>query len=98
MQQFHSESIDRMYRVIAAIHSEEECAAFFEDLCTVRELQDMAKRLDAAILMDSGLSYQEISERAGISTATISRVSKNVNYGCGGFRTVLDRLRAEEET
>ncbi len=98
MQKLHSESIERMYRVIAGMHSEAECAAFFEDLCTIREIQNMAKRLDAAILLDSGRNYQEIAERVGTCTATVTRVSKNVNYGCGGLRTVLERLRAEVES
>jgi len=98
MDYLHSEAMDRLYGVIASLRTEEECAAFFEDLCTVRELQDLSKRLDAAILLDRGLNDQEIAERAGISTATISRVNKNVRYGCGGFRAVLDRMHTEVET
>lgn len=96
MQKWYTEAMSRLFRVIAQLGSEEECAAFFEDLCTIKEIQDMAKRMDAAVLLDRGLSYQEVSAQAGISTATISRVSKSINYGSGGFRTALDRIRAEE--
>ena len=98
MQNFHSESIDRLYKAIMLLHSEEECAAFFEDLCTILELQDMSQRLDAAIMLKKGCNYQTISKEIGISTATISRVSKCINYGSGGYDTVLARLLEQENT
>ena len=97
MQNFHSESIDRLYRAILMLRSEEECAAFFEDLCTIMELQDMAQRMDAAIMLKQGYNYQTISKEVGISTATISRVSKCINYGSGGYNIILERLLKDEE-
>ena len=91
------DSITRLYRVILQLDSEEECRRFFEDLCTIRELSDMAQRLDAAFLLDRKCSYQQIAKEVQISTATIGRVSKCLNYGSGGYRTVIGRLRDEEK-
>ena len=62
----------------------------------ILQLKDMAQRLDAAILLDEGAGYQQISEQVGISTATISRVSRCLNYGAGGYRMVIDRMKEEE--
>jgi len=94
---FHSESIDRLFATILNLQTVEECYAYFEDLCTIKELQDMAQRLDTAILLDQGTSYQQITRQVGISTATIGRVSKCLNYGTGGYRTAIDRLNRQEE-
>ena len=89
---FRSESIDRLFATIPNLETVEECYAYFEDLCTVKELKDMAQRLDTAILLDQGTSYQQITRQVGISTATIGRVSKCLNYGTGGYRAAIDRL------
>ena len=75
----------------------QECYAYFEDLCTIKELQDMAQRLDTAILLAEGRSYQKITETIEVSTATIGRVSKCLNYGSGGYRTAIQRLNAAQE-
>ena len=93
---FRSQSIDRLFDVIQNLNSREECYAFFADLCTIKELQDMAQRLDAAILLSQGQSYQKITRQVSISTATIGRVSKCLNYGSGGYRLAIDRLNAAE--
>lgn len=92
MQSFHSESMDRLFKAIMLLENEEECSAFFEDLCTIMELQDMSQRLDAAVMLKKGYNYQTISKDIGISTATISRVSKCINYGSGGYNTILGRI------
>jgi len=94
---FHSESIDRLFATILNLQTVEECYAYFEDLCTIKELKDMAQRLDTAILLDQGTSYQQITRQVGISTATIGRVSECLNYGTGGYRTAIDRLNRQEE-
>ena len=94
---FHSDSIDRLFATILNLNSVQECYAYFDDLCTVKELKDMAQRLDIAILLDQGASYQQITRQVGISTATIGRVSKCLNYGTGGYRTAIDRLNQQEE-
>ena len=68
------------------------------DICTIKEILDLAQRLDTAILLDKGYSYQKITEKVDVSTATIGRVSKCLNYGSGGYRTAIDRLNASEDT
>ena len=93
----HSQSMDRLFRSILNLKTVEECYAYFEDLCTVKELQDMAQRLDTAILLKNGLSYQKICEQVDISTATIGRVSKCLNYGSGGYALAIERLQSQEE-
>ncbi len=98
MQSFHSESMERLFKAITMLQTEEECSAFFEDLCTIMELQDMAQRLDAAVMLKKGFNYQTISKEIGISTATISRVSKCINYGSGGYNVVLERIMKDESS
>ena len=95
---FHSASMDRLFTSILNLKSKEECYAYFEDLCTIKELQDMAQRLDTAILLDQGMSYQKIAREVGVSTATIGRVSKCLNYGAGGYRTAIERLEEGEQS
>ena len=96
MAPFNTPSLDRLFAAILQLKDTEECHKFFEDICTIKEVQDMAQRLDAAILLDEGAGYQAIGEQVGISTATISRVSRCLNYGSGGYRMAIDRLKEEE--
>ena len=93
----HSPSADRLFEAILRLKNTDECYNFFEDLCTITELRDMCQRLDTAFLIDEGESYQKISEQIGVSTATISRVSRCLNYGAGGYRSVIDRMKGEQE-
>ncbi|MBQ6336505.1 MAG: hypothetical protein IJI50_04655 [Ruminococcus sp.] len=93
----HSPSADRLFKAILSLKDTEECYNFFEDICTITEIKDMVQRLDTAFLIDDGVSYQKISEQIGVSTATISRVSRCLNYGAGGYRTVIDRMKEGEE-
>ena len=94
---FRSESIDRLFDTILNLKDIDECYAYFSDLCTIKELQDMAQRLDAAILLHEGVNYQQIVQTVGISTATIGRVSKCLNYGTGGYRVAIEKLKAPQE-
>lgn len=89
MEKLKNSSINRLFEAIAGLETAEECAAFFEDLCTVKELSEMSQRLEAAYLLSEGEAYQAISKKLGISTATISRVSRCLNYGSGGYRLVI---------
>ena len=98
MQTYYSEAVDALFRSILLLESAEECRAFFEDLCTIKELQDMAQRLETARLLYSGKNYQEISKQVGISSTTISRVSRCLNYGGGGYETVIVRLEEQEKS
>lgn len=96
MLNLHSKSIDRLFETILNLKTIEECYSYFEDICTIKELQDMAQRLDTAILLDEGANYQKISNDVGVSTATIGRVSKCLKYGSGGYRKAIDGLKKEK--
>jgi TrpR-related protein YerC/YecD len=91
------ESLSNLYRAVTLIESPEEAEAFLTDLCTIKELQDMAQRLVAAEMLEKGENYLSIASGIGISTATISRVSKALNYGSGGYELILGRLRETAE-
>ena len=91
MADFYSESVDRLLKVIVRLETVEEAYNFFSDVCTIKELQDMSQRLDAAFLLNAGENYQTISKTVGISTATISRVSRCLNYGKGGYKTAIEK-------
>ena len=85
----------RLFQAALALKNEEECAAFFADLCTMKELADMSQRLQAAEMLLEGKTYEQIVKNAEISTATISRINHCIQYGNGGYRTVLGRLAAK---
>ena len=82
-----------LFEAILALRDREECRAFFQDLCTVAELKAMAQRLEVAQLLDQGLIYNDILQRTGASSATISRVNRALQYGADGYKTVLPRLK-----
>lgn len=92
MDKLHTKDVDDLFRAILSLESVEECYLFFEDLCTVKEVLDISQRLRAAAMLTEGANYTEISRETGMSTATISRVNKCLNYGTGGYRTALRRL------
>ena len=98
MSHLRCESVDRLFQTILNLGSIDECYAYFEDLCTIKEVKDMAQRLDTAILLSQGYSYQKIMENIEISTATIGRVSRALNYGTGGYRAAIEKLESREET
>ena len=87
------DQIDLLYKAILSLETPEECRAFFQDLCTVAELRAMAQRLEVARFLDEGLIYNDILQRTGASSATISRVNRALQYGADGYKTVLPRLK-----
>ena len=93
----NTESMDRLFDTILKLNTRAECRAYFEELCTVKGLQDMAQRLDTAVLLSRGYSYKQIMEQVAVSTATIGRVSKCLNYGAGGYRAVIEKMEAEDD-
>ena len=97
MHKIRNESMDRLFQSILNLENLDECYAYFEDLCTIKELQDMSQRLDTAILLSKGMSYQKIAEQVSVSSATIGRVSKCLNYGSGGYKNAIEKLAATEE-
>ena len=97
MKKFRNESVDRLFQTFLNLETIEECYDYFEDICTIKEIEDMSQRLDTAILLSEGLSYQKISEQVNVSTATIGRVSRCLNYGNGGYRQAIDKLKAGKD-
>ncbi|MBP5686811.1 MAG: hypothetical protein IK147_05175 [Clostridia bacterium] len=97
MNIFGSESVKRLFSAIANLKTEKECEDFFADLCTIKEIRDMAQRLETAILLNDGENYQAISAKVGVSSATISRVSRCLNYGAGGYRAVIGDATGEKD-
>ena len=80
-----------------ALENEKECSKFFEDICTIKEIQDIAQRLEVARLLKEGRAYNDVAKKTGASTATISRVNKCISYGSGGYELVLKRLSQSEK-
>ncbi len=85
-----------LYRAVLKLKTPEECYDFFVDLCTVAELKAMEQRFEVAKLLNQGLIYNDILERTGASSATISRVNRSLNYGTDSYRKVLARLEDKE--
>jgi TrpR-related protein YerC/YecD len=80
------------FEAVMSLKSQEECRVFFEDICTIKELQSLYQRFRVACLLDSGSNYLEVSDTTGASSATISRVNRCLNYG-SGYRMALDNLK-----
>ena len=89
METLHTPETDRLFGALLGLTTLEECYAFFEDLCTIRELRDLSQRFQVAELLADGKSYQDISQATGASTATICRVNKCLLYGTGGYRRAV---------
>ncbi|WDV46216.1 YerC/YecD family TrpR-related protein [Clostridiaceae bacterium M8S5] len=89
--------VDELFEAILLLNDEEECYRFFDDICTVNELKSIAQRLYVAKLLRMNKTYNYIEKETGASTATISRVSRCLNYGSDGYKSILDRLGIEEE-
>ena len=91
MEQFLIEKYDNLFKAILKLKSVEDCRKFFEDVCTIKEIEAVSQRLEVAELLSRGKNYQEISQKTGASTATISRVNKCLNYGAGGYGIVVGK-------
>lgn len=91
-ERLRTAEVDELLRALLALDDADEAFAFLQDICTIREIQDMAQRLQVAALLAAGEHYSRIQELTGASATTISRVSKALNYGADGYRTVLARI------
>lgn len=87
-----NDQVDAYFQAILQLKDIEECYRFFEDICTVKEIQSIAQRLEVAKLLRMNKTYNEIEAETGASTATISRINRSLNYGSDGYNLVLDRL------
>jgi TrpR-related protein YerC/YecD len=86
--------VDELAEAVLALETREEAAAFLRDLCSLHELEALSHRLQVARLLDEGLPYARVASEVGASTATVTRVAHWLHHGEGGYRTVLDRLKA----
>ncbi len=88
---------EKLYQAILSLKDKDECSKFFDDICTIQELDALVQRLDVACALCEGESYNDINKQTGASTATICRVSRALNYGTGGYQTIIERLKANDE-
>ena len=86
-----------LYKAILLLQDEEECYEFFQDLCTVSELRSMEQRFEVASLLEEGMIYNDILERTGASSATISRVNRSLSYGTGAYAKIFERRKQQEK-
>ena len=96
MSKLRNTETDLLFEGILKLETVEECYRFFTDICTIKELQAMTQRLQVAKQLYEGRNYNEVYQDTGVSSATICRVNKCLNYGDGGYRMVLQRLEGTE--
>ena len=86
---------ERLVKALLSLESEEECYRLLEDLCTIREVRDLAQRLEVAQMLTDKITYTEIAAQTGASSATIGRVNRALSYGAGGYPIILSKLKEE---
>ena len=96
MSDLKDEATDQLFEAILSLQNKEECYKFFEDICTIKEIEAMSQRLKVARMLKEGATYDQVAEQTGASTATISRVKRYLNYGADGYNLILNRLLEEE--
>ena len=91
-----TQETDKLMEAMLCLRTREEAYQLFEDLCTVKEIQDMAQRLEIAFLLKEGTKYQNVAAKTGVSSATISRVNRCLQYGAGGYQLITERIPSKE--
>lgn len=97
MSKLQNPETDELFRAILSLETVEECYRFFEDVSTIKELQDLSQRFAVARMLTEGRVYSDVQRETGASTATISRVNKALNYGSDGYKLALARLHGAKE-
>ncbi|MBP1560807.1 MAG: TrpR-like protein, YerC/YecD [Oscillospiraceae bacterium] len=92
------ENMDELFKAILTLETVDECYAFFEDLCTIKELKAISQRMQVAKMLVQKKVYSSIVEETGASTATISRVNRTLSYGSDGYALVFDRMNNGENS
>ena len=87
---------DQLFRAILELKSVDECYEFFEDICTIQEMKAISARLEVARMLKAGDIYEDIVQKTGASTATISRIKRCLIYGSGGYEKILSRMAEKE--
>ena len=86
-----------MYEAILSLENIDDCIKFFDDLCTVTELEAMEQRFHVAVCLNKGMIYNDILAETGASSATISRVNRSLQYGHGGYDAIFDKDKDKNE-
>jgi len=92
LKKLNDKAIDQLFEAILTLETVDECYRFFDDLCTISEIQSLAQRLEVARMLRNGSTYSQIEKETGASTATISRVKRCLVYGSDGYQLALERL------
>ena len=95
MKKQSKSDFNAFYKAVLSLKDVKECSAFFNDVCTIQELEALAQRMEVASRLKKGESYLDINKETGASTATISRVSKYLNYGAGGYDIAIERTKED---
>ncbi|MGD6900008.1 YerC/YecD family TrpR-related protein [Bacillus infantis] len=96
IEKLRGKELDQLFKSVLSLKDLEECYRFFDDLCTVNEIQSLAQRLEVARMLREGKTYHKIETETGASTATISRVKRCLNYGNDAYEMALERIKDEE--
>lgn len=96
IDKLRGKQLDQLFKAILSLRDLEECYRFFDDLCTVNEIQSLAQRLEVARMLREGNTYHKIETETGASTATISRVKRSLNYGNDAYAIALNRIKEQE--
>ena len=89
----HSNDMENFFKAVLALENVDECRKFFEDICTIKEMQDLAQRMNVAVLLSQGKVYNDIVKLTGASSATVCRVNRCLKYGAGGYNEILERIK-----
>ena len=95
IEKLRGEALDELFDAILTLKDREECYQFFDDLCTVNEIQSLSQRLQVAKMIKQGFTYATIEKKYGASIATISRVKRSLQWGNDAYTMILDRLNVE---
>ncbi len=98
IEKIKGKQLDELFDAILTLESREECYQFFDDLCTVNEIQSLSQRLLVAKMIKQGFTYAAIEKESGASTATISRVKRSLQWGNDAYTMVLDRMNIETKS
>ncbi|MDQ0178180.1 YerC/YecD family TrpR-related protein [Bacillus chungangensis] len=97
IDKIRGQALDQLFKAILSLEDIEECYQFFDDLCTINEIQSLSQRLQVAKMLKDGNTYHKIETETGASTATISRVKRCLNYGNDAYAMALDRIEEKEK-
>lgn len=97
IEKLRGKELDQLFNAILSLNDLEECYRFFDDLCTVNEIQSLAQRLEVARMLREGNTYHKIETETGASTATISRVKRCLNYGNDAYEMALERIKKDQQ-